>query len=176
MTYDSLIFVLTITANIAYALLFIYHATKKNPNSSLMITSGCLCLAMAFVHSFSAYVDSLAVTGAEYKQMTTHFYSIMVMLNSVTVIAIMLLHRTLKVNYHDVVFYVYRGIFIALLLNMAMYIDLIVMGNREANMLWTVFSYGEHAITVFMFCSVFIARKWSDVFKWLKLGHAVKSA
>ena len=175
MTYDSLVFVLTITANIAYALLFIYHATKKDPNRSLMITSGCLCLAMAFVHSFSAYVGSLAVTGVEYKQLTTHYYSILVMLNSVTVIAIASLHHSLKVGYHDVVFYVYRCIFIALLLNIAMYIDVIVMGNRGADVLDTVYFYGEHAMTIFMFCSVFIARKWSDVFKWLKLGHAVKS-
>jgi hypothetical protein len=169
---DLVVFYMTISANISYALLFVYHFVKKDTNKSLMILAGCLCLAMSFVHVFSSYKDALDKASLVYYHIVMNKHLILVMLNALVVIAIFTLHRVLKVQYHYVARYLLRCICLSIALNTILHIDIVVLENREPYWLWSVYSYGENIMTVFMFCSVLVARKWSEVFQWLQSAHA----
>jgi hypothetical protein len=165
-------FYITITSNIAYALLFVYHFVNKNPNKSLMILTGYMCLNMVFMHVLLSYEGSLDRTSDQYYSLFNNYYLIWMIQASITFLAIFWTHKLLKTEFHYVIRYVLRGLVMILALNMAMHIDIIEMGNREYYWLWTVFSYGENVVNLFMFLSILIARKWSEIFKWLQLAHS----
>jgi hypothetical protein len=164
-----------IAVNISYAFLFIYHLTKKETCKSIMIVAGCLCLAMMFFHISTLYLNTLATTSEAYKFVATNFYLIWLAENSTIILLISLLHKIFKIQCHHVVYYINRCMGISIFLNIAMYIDIIQLGNREPYWLWSLYSYGQNAFTLFMFASVVIARKWSEVFKWLLSAHSLKS-
>lgn len=176
-TSDLTVFlVVTITANISYALLFIYHLTKKDTNKSLMIIAGCLCLAMIFFHLFALYKESLPTTSDSYRFVTTNFYLIWLAENSILVLLIASLHKVFKIQYHQAAYYINRCMMISIFLNLAIYIDIIQLSNRTPYWLWTLYSYGQVSITLFMFLSVVVARKWSEVFRWTMLAHSRKTS
>lgn len=170
--HAELAFYITITSNIAYALLFIYHFVKKQSNKSLMILAGCLCLSMVLNHVFISYRDSLDMAGEVYLSLIVNYYLVMLILNAIVIVSIALLHQVLKVPCHYVVRYIFRCMLISIALNMALHFDVMIVGNKEPYELWTLYSIVENGITVFMFFSVLIARKWSEVFKWLQLAHS----
>lgn len=169
---DLIVYYITITTNICYAFLFVYHFLKKDTNDSLMILAGCLCVAMVFNHVFATYMNSLDRTSIEYYTFAVNQFSVWTIVNCVAITSIYGLHRVLNVPFHYVARYVYRGACISILFNVALHVDIIMLGNRDPYWLWTTYSYGENVITIFMFCSVLVARKWSEVFKWLQLAHA----
>jgi hypothetical protein len=175
MTYiqeDVVLFYVGVAAITCYTLLFIYHFVKKESDKSLMILVGCLCLSSVFLYSFGSYILSLDIKGAEYANIVVHYYPIWIIHSAVTSTAIILLHILLKVKFHHVNHYIIYSLLAITFLNLAMYIDIIVMGNKEPYWLWTVFSYGENMINIFMFSSIMVGRKWSEVFRWLQLAHS----
>ena len=163
---------LSMTSNLAYAVLFIFHFVKKNSNKSLMVVAGCMCLHMVFIHGFLAYMLSFDKSTPSYLNLIVDVYLIWIAHSAVTSITIFVLHKLSKVKFHYNVRYVFYGLMVITLLNFVMYIDIIVMGNREAYWLWTVFSYGENIVNLFILLSILIARQWSEVFKWLQLAHS----
>lgn len=163
---DSTLYAITITTNICFALLFIYNMVKKDTNYSLLSLSGCLCLAMAFVHYFTSYTAGLDKSGAEFYALIVNGHLISVILSSFTVMSVFVCHRILNVPFHPAVRYVFRAIFVSVLLNFALHIDIMVLGNRDTTWLFALYSYGENVITLYMFLSVLIARKWSEVFRY----------
>jgi hypothetical protein len=165
-------FYISMSVNIFFAIVFIYHYIKTETNNSIKILAGCLCLSMAAIHFFIAYRSGLDKSSLLYYHLTVNNYLLLMVLNSVTVIMVFLLHRLLNVRFHYVGYYVYRCIFFSIVLNLSMHIDIIVGGNREANWLWTLYSYGENTLNIIIFSSVLIARKWGEVFKWLQLAHS----
>ncbi len=172
LTKDLMVFYITLTATICYGLLFVYHFVKKESNKSLMILAGCLCLAMVFAHSFTSYKNELDKSSLAFYNSAIHLYLIWMVLNAITLFAITGLHRIFRLEYHDVVKYVLRCLGLSIVLNMILHVDIILLGNRDSTLLYSVYSYGENLINVFVFCSVLIARKWSEVFKWLQLAHS----
>jgi hypothetical protein len=88
LTAELIVYYITITANIFYAALFIYHAYKKDTNKSLMIVSGCLCLSMAFLHSFSSFINSLDKTSSTYSEVIVNVYLIWITLSSSVILSI----------------------------------------------------------------------------------------
>ena len=169
---DSILINISLITNICYAFLFIYHWIRKNTNKSLMILSGYLCLTMVFTHVFTPYLETLDKTSPEYYDLIVNIYFIWIIQNSITFLAVSWTHKLLKIEFHYNVRYIFRCLVISTLLNTAMHIDIIEMGNREYYWLWSVFSYGENGINLFMFLSILIARKWSEVFKWLQSAHS----
>ncbi|MFT4924638.1 MAG: hypothetical protein ACI8WB_000721 [Phenylobacterium sp.] len=165
-------FYFTMFSNIAYAVLFVYHFVKKKTNKSLMILAGCLCLSMVFAHVVLGYIGALDKTSAMYKEYFHNYFSMWVLLNSAIVLSVFMIHKLLKVEPHYVVRYIYRCLVITIILNAVMHVDVVVMGHREANGLWTLYSISENILAAFMFFSLLIARKWSEVFKWLQLAHS----
>lgn len=169
---DSIELSISLVTNIVYGLLFLFHFTKKERNSSLMILAGCLCVAMAFTHSLTAYISALDKASDTYATVINHVYLIWIMQSTITSFSIYLLHKLTHVLFHSAAIYVLSGLMIITLLNLSMHIDIIEMGNKEPYWLWTVFSYGENLVNAFMFLSILIARQWSEVFKWLHLAHS----
>ena len=172
LTTDTLVLYLTTATNVLYGALFVWHLIGKNTNKSLMILSGCMCVAMLFVHSFTVYKNELDKMGLMYYHIVVNQMLIWILLNAVIFTAIAGLHRALNVRYHYVTRYVFRCIVISVLLNMAMHIDLIVLENKEPWGLWTLYSWGENLMTLFMFLSILVARRWSEVFRWLRSAHS----
>ncbi|NQZ09436.1 MAG: hypothetical protein HRT35_19970 [Algicola sp.] len=172
LTTDLIVFYITLTANICYGLLFVYHFVKKDSNKSLMILAGSLCLAMAVIHTFTSYKIGLDKSSLMFYNSVIHVYLIWMIINAITLFAITGLHRLLALPYHDTVKYVLRCLGLSIVLNMIMHVDIILLGNRDSTLLYSLYSYGENLITAFMFCSVLVARKWSEVFKWLQLAHS----
>lgn len=170
-TSDTASFYIALTSNIIYALLFIYHLVKKDANKSLMILSGSLCTLMVISHLFFSYKASLSHEGVEYYNIATHYYLVLMVLNSSLAIAIFSLHKIFKVPMNYICHYIFRCIFVSILLNFAMDINVVKMGNREPFWLWSLYSYAENITNIIMFLSVIIARKWSEVFRWLQLAH-----
>jgi hypothetical protein len=169
---DVVIFYLSVVTITCYTLLFVYHFVKKQSDKSLMILAGCLCLYSVFIYSFESYITSLDKQGAEFANVIVYYYPTWIIHSAITSTAIVLLHVFSKIKFHYVNRYVLYGLMAITLLNLAMYIDIIVMGNREPYWLWTVFSYGENMINVFVFSSIMVGRKWSEVFRWLQLAHS----
>jgi hypothetical protein len=167
----TLIYISLVTIT-CYTLLFIYHFVKKESNKSLMILAGCMCLYSISNHSFNAYLVSLDESSIEYAHVATVNYLIWIIHSAITSIAIFLLHKFFKIIFHYTVRYILYSLMAISLLNLAMYVDIIVMGNREAYWLWPFFSYSENMVNLFMFLSVLTARKWSEVFKWFRLAHS----
>jgi hypothetical protein len=65
--------------------------------------------------------------------------------------------------------------FISMGVNLAMHIDIMMMGNRDTAWLYVLYSYSENIINIFLFVSVLVARRWSEVFSWLKSAHSRKT-
>jgi hypothetical protein len=169
---DVILSYISIVIITCYTLLFIYHFVKKQSDKSLMILVGCLCLSSVFNYSFESYINSLDKKGAEYADVIGLYYLTWIMHSAITSIAIVLLHVFLKVKFHYVNHYILYSLMVSTSLNLAMHIDIMVMGNRDPYWLWTVYSYGENMINVFMFLSIMVGRKWSEVFRWLQLAHS----
>lgn len=169
---DSTVYYITIAMTVSYGLLFLYHCIKKDTNSSLTIIAGCLCVGMVFIHLFSSFKNAMDSDSWLASQMVLNQFLIWVVLNCSMLLAIFTIHKISKTQFHFVTRYVFRCLCISIALNLAIHIDIIIFGNRDPNWLWTAYSYGENLMSVFMFCSVLIARKWSEVFRWLQLAHA----
>lgn len=170
-TEDTIAFYITMSANVAYAILFVYHLKQKDTNKSLLISTGCLCLFMVFLHSFSSYKASLPVTSEIYQQLANNYYIAWVIQDAILIIVLFLLHQLFKAQYHYAVIYIYRCMILSIFINVAVHTDITILGNRDPNWLWSLYSYTENFINVFLFLSVVIARRWSDIFNWLKLAH-----
>lgn len=169
---DSTVYYITIAMTVSYGLLFLYHCIKKTTNSSLTIIAGSLCVGMVFIHLFSSFKNTMDRDSWLFAQMVVNQYLIWVVLNCGMLLTIFMLHKFCKTQFHYVTRYVFRCLCISITLNLAIHMDIIILGNRDSNWLWTAYSYGEYMMSVFMFCSVLIARKWSEVFRWLQLAHA----
>jgi hypothetical protein len=138
----------------------------------MMILAGCLCLAMIFSHSFSSYKNALDKSTIEFYTLSVNQFLIWMTLNAVVIMIFCALHRLFKRPMHYVVRYIFRCLSISIVLNIALHIDMVVMENTQPNGLWTLYSWGESLMTIFMFFSVLIARKWSEVFNWLQTAHS----
>jgi len=170
-TYQT-VYYITMAMNVCYGLLFLYHCLYRSTNNSLMIITGSLCVAAVIVHLFSSYQMTMDKSGWLYQLVTFNHYMIFVILNSTLMLVVFALHKSSNTSFHVTTRYVFRCLSVSILLSFAMHIDIMVLENSEPNWLWSVYSYGENLMTVFMFLSVLIARKWSEVFKWLQLAHA----
>lgn len=171
-TSEMIAFYISLTTNVCFAALFIYHLAKEKSNKSLMILAGCLSLSMAFGHSLEAYRGELDQSGWTYYNLIINWYLIHVSVNAVLLSAIYGLHRAFSIPLHYVVRYVFRCLMLSIVLNVAMHLDRIVLGNRDTDWLYTLYSLGENTVVVFVFMSVLLARKWSEVFRWLQLAHS----
>jgi hypothetical protein len=170
LTADLIAYTISVSANICYVLLFLYNAMKKDTNYSLLMLSGSLCLAMAFALYLTSYRGALDKSSTEYYALAVNNYLIWVILDSFFVMTVFVSHRILNVPFHHAVKYVYRCIFVSIVLNIAMHIDIIVLGNRDTQWLYSTYDYTQNFVTIFMFASVLVARKWSEIFKSLPLA------
>ena len=168
----STVYFITIAMTVSYGLLFLYHCVKKDTNNSLTIIAGCLCVGMVCIHLLSSFQNTMDKDNWFMSQMVLNQFLIWVILNCGMLLSIFVLHKVSKTQFHYVTRYVFRCLCISVALNLAIHIDIIILGNRDPNWLWSVYSYGEYVMSSFMFCSVLVARKWSEVFRWLQLAHA----
>lgn len=172
LTTDQTAYYITMAINISYGVLFLYHCLFRSTHNSLMIITGSLCVVAVFLHLFSAYQMTMDKSGWWYQQIMSNHYLILVILNSVLMLVVFALHRTSGTEFHTTTRYVFRCLMISIGLNLAMHVDILVLRNNEPYWLWSVYSYGENLMNIFMFFSVLIARRWSEVFRWLQLAHA----
>jgi hypothetical protein len=154
---DSIELYITLTTNIVYAFLFI---------------SGCLCLGMTFTHSFTVYISSIDKNTTEYTELINHIYLIWISQSALTSTAIIVIHTVFKIPFHGISGFIIYSFLVRTFLNLAMHIDIIEMGNRDPYWLWTLYSYGENTLNILMFLTVLIARRWEEVFRWIKLAHS----
>lgn len=171
-TSEIIAFYVTLSINVCYAALFVYHFIKSDTNRSLKILAGTLCLSMACLHVLTGYQNALDKASMVYYNLVVNWYVIQVGVNGVLLAVIYGLHRGLKVPFVHTVDYVFRGIALSIILNVMVHIDVRVLGNRDSDWLYTLYSVGENLIVVFVFFSVLIARKWSEVLKWLQSAHS----
>lgn len=168
---DMIFFYIGLVTNLCFAALFVYHFTKQNSNKSLMILAGVLCLNMVFNHVINGYKGTLEQSSLTYYNLVVNWYLIHLISNGAALICVFALHRAFKVQFHYVVRYVYRCIMLSMAMNLAMHMDLMVLGNRDTDWLYSMYTYGENLLLCFVFVSVVVARKWSEVFRWLQSAH-----
>lgn len=169
---DLTVFRLTSAMLVSYGLVFLYHCVKKNTNNSLTIISGCLCVGFVFVHIFSSIKNTMDRDSHLFLQVILNQYLIWVVFNCSLILIIFLVHKISKTEFHYVTRYVFRCLSISVVLHLIVHMDMVVLKNQDSYLLWSLYSHAELLMNIFILCSVLIARKWSEVFRWLQLAHA----
>ncbi len=171
-TADIIAFYITLGVNISFAGLFLYHVFKHKPNKSLMLLCGGLSIFMALSHVLTSYKSSLDQATMVYYNLVVNWYLIHMTLAGALVGSIYGLHRVFTLKLHPSVRYVFFAMLFSMGLNGAMHVDLMMLGNDDTHWLYTLYSLGENILMLFVFCSVLVARRWSEVFAWFRAAHS----
>lgn len=127
--------------------IFARVAEFKSDNS-LLLTSGVMATSYLLSDHYFTF------------DVGTRVYSQWAIYDIVTIAAIFLLHFIVKIKTTTPCKYIYLGLTVNTLLFYFMHLDILVMQNKDAWWLWSLYSYGVNAIDYIMIITLIVGKDW----------------